>query len=231
MNISKWYWITGSRQPCLSRGLDKTSIIVFQPQPFCEIPKSLPCWATCSLLATKVFLQVSAWLFCQVPSKVRCTFVHSLYSYSLSRDKLPLFCPAHRERKSSFDSACAISQFLVNSTSWPAFLSSCQSSRSLKSFFLTEVILPVMQQPLFELSFWFPNVVSNFHLLQERNAGHFHCWWHSLKKKVPENSQFSLFICFSLQVSLHFSFYLVVLTQFYVFLCLTVLLIPRQRLL
>lgn len=182
-------------------------------------------------MATKVFLQVSAWLFCQVPSKVRCTFVHSLYSYSLSRDKLPLFCPAHRERKSSFDSACAISQFLVNSTSWPAFLSSCQSSRSLKSFFLTEVILPVMQQPLFELSFRFPNVVSNFHLLQERNAGHFHCWWHSLKKKVPENSQFSLFICFSLQVSLHFSFYLVVLTQFYVFLCLTVLLIPRQTLL
>lgn len=172
--------------PAGAGGLDKTTRIIFQLQPFCEIPKSFPCWATCSLLATKVFLHISAWLFCQVPSKIRCSFVHSLYSYSLWRDKLLLFCPAHRERKSPFDSACAISQFLVNRTNWPAFLSSWQSSRSLKSFFLTEIIfqiLPVMKQPLFELSFQFPNVVSNSHLLQERKAGHFHCWRHSLKKE------------------------------------------------
>lgn len=72
-----------------------TSIILWNSSVF-------PCWDTCSLLATEVFLHTSARLFCQVLSKSRYSFVYPLYSSSLSKNKLLFFCPAHRERKSLF---------------------------------------------------------------------------------------------------------------------------------
>lgn len=142
---------------------------------------SFQCQATCSLLATQVFLQTSASLFCQVLSKSICSFVYSSSSYSHSKIKLLLFCSAFRERKSCCDSVSAISQMPVNRTNCPTYLSfspPCQFSRSSNSLSLIRVIfqiLSVIQQPQFELSFLFPSTVSNSHLLKESQAGHFHC--------------------------------------------------------
>lgn len=145
-------------------------------------------------------------------SRSRYSLVYPLYSSSLSRNRLLFFCPAHRERESpSFDSACAISQCLVNGTNCHSFLSfspSCQSSRSLKSFSLTKVVqqtLPVMQSSASELSFHFPRMLSNSYLLQEKKACHLHCWQHYLKKKGSRKHLVLSLYFFSLQTFVPFN--------------------------
>lgn len=111
----------------------------------------------------------------------------------------------------SFDSACAISQCLVNGTNCHSFLSfspSCQSSRSLKSFSLTKVVqqtLPVMQSSASELSFHFPRMLSNSYLLQEKKACHLHCWQHYLKKKGSRKHLVLSLYFFSLQTFVPFN--------------------------
>lgn len=216
-------------------GLDRViSRGTFQPQSFCEIPVSFhaeihaACW-----LQRYSFTQVQGYF-------VKCFLRADILLYTL-------FTALHSERTNcfssvlltekenpSFDSACAISQCRVNGTNCPAFLSfspSCQSSRSLKSFSLTKVVLQtlsVMQQTLSELSFHFPNMFSNSCFLLERKDCHFHCWQHSLKKK-GSRKHLVLSLCFLLLATLAtLLFHLVVLTQFYVFLSLTALLVPGR---
>lgn len=172
----------------------------FQPQSFCEIPVSFhaeihaACW-----LQRYSFTQVQGYF-------VKCFLRADILLYTLFKalhsQRTNCFSSVLLTEKEnpSFDSACAISQCLVNGTNCPAFLSfspSCQSSKSLKSFSLTKVVLQtlsVMQQTLSELSFHFPNMFSNSYFLQERKDCHFHCWQHSLKKKRFQKTFGSLLV-------------------------------------
>lgn len=136
-------------------GLDRLiSRSTFQPQTSCESPVSFhaemhaACWLQRYSFTQVQGYFVKCFLRADILLYTLFTALHSLGTNCFSSILLT------EEENPSFDSACAISQCLVNGKNCPAFLSfspSCQFPRPLKSFSLTKVawqILSVMQQPL-----------------------------------------------------------------------------------
>lgn len=96
-------------------------------------------------------LHTSTRLFCQVLSKSSYSFVYSLYSSSLSRNKLLFSCPAHRERKSLFCSCLCHFPLACQWDKLPCLFSYLAFFPSCQSFSLTKVVwqtLSVIQQLL-----------------------------------------------------------------------------------